>query len=414
MSAALGGALVVAPHHKGFPAAAVGRRVEELHGLGLPAGGFQTPVLLCSRARLDANVAAMQRFCDDAGMLLAPHVKTTMSPEVIARQLAAGAWAATVATPAQARAVAALGAERILLANEVSDPAALAWIAGLGEGDPELLCYVDSHTGLRLLEAARRGSGRTLQVLVELGCDGGRTGARTLEELRGLAEAVASADGLTLRGVAGFEGTVGRGRDAARLDAVRAYLERLRAAALAVAGRCERPLVSAGGSAFFEQVRELLAPLASDGTAQVVLRSGCYVTHDSGAYAGYLELTAGPPGHPPLEAALELWSRVLSAPEPGLAILDCGKRDTALDAGPPLPLHVLRAGAEEVAPLADAEIAALDDQHAYLRHPPELELGVGDLVGLGVSHPCTTLDKWRLIPLVDSERRLCGALSTLF
>ena len=39
---------------------------------------------------------------------------------------------------------------------------------------------------------------------------------------------------------------------------------------------------------------------------------------------------------------------------------------------------------------------------------------VGDLVGFGISHPCTAFDKWRVIPVVDDELRVTGAVRTFF
>jgi D-serine dehydratase len=55
-------------------------------------------------------------------------------------------------------------------------------------------------------------------------------------------------------------------------------------------------------------------------------------------------------------------------------------------------------------------VAALNDQHAHIRVKSTSALAVGDLVGMHVSHPCTSFDKFRLIPLVDDGYRLTGAI----
>jgi len=91
-------------------------------------GAFLSPVMVVKQAAIDHNVAAMAQFCTEAGVLLAPHGKTTMSPELIGRQLAAGAWGLSAATVAQVRAFRSFGVANVLLANELTDPAGIDWI----------------------------------------------------------------------------------------------------------------------------------------------------------------------------------------------------------------------------------------------------------------------------------------------
>lgn len=409
----------VQPHHKGFPASAVGRRVSELRGLPLTEGGFGTPVLLLREDALEQNLRAMRRFCEQAALSLSPHVKTTMSPEVVARQLDQGAWAVTVATPTQARTLRHLGAQRVLLANQLVDPAAIGWLGAELDRDSDFTayCYVDSADGVDLLERslAARGQGRRLPVLVELGVPGGRTGTRTVGEVVRLARLVTQTRHLRLTGVGGFEGIIDVGMQPGRLGEVEGYLLRLRQAADETAGHVSGELVvTAGGSAYVELVRDVFdTDWRAGRPIRVVLRSGCYVTHDSAGYQEYRSLMAHRPDPLALAPALELWARVLSRPEPGLALADFGKRDVGTDAGYPVARYVIRRGGSAVEAAPPLEVVALNDQHAYLKATP-MRLQVGDLVGLGVSHPCTTIDKWRLIPIVDAGRRLAGAAQTLF
>ena len=75
---------------------------------------------------------------------------------------------------------------------------------------------------------------------------------------------------------------------------------------------------------------------------RTILRSGCYVTHDSGIYERMLERRQARAAArawqsaPGLQPALEVWSRVQSRPEPGLAILTMGKRDASFDIEMPI------------------------------------------------------------------------------
>ena len=105
---------------------------------------------------------------------------------------------------------------------------------------------------------------------------------------------------------------------------------------------------------------------------------------------------------------------VLSRPEPELAILGFGKRDVAYDDGLPIPFEVRRRSGERVAVGQEMSILSLNDQHARVGIPGQVALGPGDLIGFHITHPCTTFDKWRLLPLVDDDCGVVGAVATYF
>jgi D-serine deaminase-like pyridoxal phosphate-dependent protein len=175
-------------------------------------------------------------------------------------------------------------------------------------------------------------------------------------------------------------------------------------------------VLSAGGSTYFDVVADVLAPETA--TSTVLLRSGAYQLHDSGFYATVSPFGSSGTG-PRLRPALTLWSRVLSRPEPDLAILDAGRRDAPFDEGLPVPERI-RDRRDSDGVLAGARVTALNDQHAFLRLDParSADLAVGEVVRLGISHPCTALDKWRLLPVLDSadapEPRVIDLIETVF
>lgn len=396
---------------------------------------FTLPILLVRDSALSRNTAAMAAWCARAGVSLAPHGKTTMAPQIFARQLAAGAWGLTAATIAQAQVYRAFGIDRILIANELTDPAGIRWLGRELAADPEFECYAyaDSVAGVRMLDAglavAENGLAasdtvpRRLKILVELGFRSGRTGCRDRETALEVAAAVAASDRLALAGAAGYEGGLGNDQAPATLDAVAAYCGRLAALATELRDQYERHraaasagdwIVSAGGSLYFDIVARELAPTGRGHGLAVVLRSGCYITHDHG---GYAENGPGADrGGPELTAALELWAPVLSVPEPGLALALAGRRDVGSDQGYPIPLRIRAASGDPATERAADGLAvtALNDQHAYLRLPPQVALSPGDLLCLGISHPCTTLDKWRVIPVADDDYQVIDVIHTFF
>ncbi|VXB51165.1 D-serine deaminase [Arthrobacter sp. 9V] len=381
------------------------------------SGDFSLPVMVLKEAELNHNIERMAAWCNGRGVLLAPHAKTTMSPELVRRQIEAGAWAVTVATVSQARVLAEFGMRRIIIANQVLARADLEWICAFLRGDVtrEVYVLVDSLAGVRLMDEALSGigeAGRSLPVLLELGYNGGRAGCRTTDEALAVASAISSSAHLELFGVEGFEGLVPGETAIYRLIAARAFLAAMTATVLALhnAGLLpSRPMVTSGGSAYFDEVvREFVGEWQGP-PISVVLRSGCYITHDHGLYE-----TASPlrDDADPFLPALEVWAHVLSVPATGLAILGCGRRDVPYDAGMPVPLRVRNADSERG--LADAKVTSLNDQHLFLSFSDENRLAVGELVCLGISHPCSAFDKWPLIPLVDDSYQVVGAVKTYF
>lgn len=380
---------------KGLPAAWSGRSAAQLRGATPFADGAVGPLCTLSASALDQNLAAMAQWCRANGVELAPHGKTHMSPQLFARQAAAGATAVTVATIGQARVYRAFAVDSVVLANELVDRAGLQWLATELDADPDFrfVCWVDSVRGVELMTSALTGAGRPVDVCVELGMAGGRTGCRTDACVDDVVRAVAASGRLRLVGVAGYE--------AATAGDVRGYLEWLRATTIRLTAQFEadRVIVSAGGSSYFDVVADVLTDWPADIAVRTILRSGCYLTHDDGVYARTSPLRAA------LTPALTVWAPVVSRPEPDLALVMMGRRDVSFDDALPTPNG-----------LPDSSVERLNDQHAYLRlgNADRDRVEVGTWLGFGVSHPCTTFDKWQLIPLLDDEHRVVELVRTFF
>ena len=379
------------------------------------AGDFLLPVVVLKESALAHNVELMARYCRAHGVDLAPHGKTAMAPQLALRQLEAGAWGITAATVAQARVFRSFGIGRILLANELVDRAGLRWVAKELAADPafDFLCLADSAAGVARLGDALAGTPRPARVLVELGMPGRRAGCRSIAEARTVAEAVARTPALELAGVEGYEG-LSEDRDEVDrfLGNLRELAEELDGAGL-FAGRAEI-VVSAGGSAWLDRVVEILGGgwrLAAP--VRVVLRSGSYLTHDSVHYERVSPFGTRIPGER-LRPALEAWGAVLSRPEPGRAIVGFGKRDVPYDLDLPLPRLVRSADGELRSVDGELTVIELNDQHAFVSVADGFEVAVGDLVGCGISHPCTAFDKWPLLPVVDDDYTVVDAVRTYF
>lgn len=383
------------------------------------------PLAVLRRSALAHNLAWMQDFARRKGVDLAPHGKTTMAPALFAQQLAAGAWGLTFATVFQAAAGVEALAQRIIIANQVVADADLDGLRALlaRHADLRVWFLVDSLAQLALIEdwAARRAFDGRFDVLLEMGIPGQRTGCRTRDEALALAQALAKSKVVRLGGIECYEGGVARCDSEHDAREVTALVRRVSEVArdCDAQGLFTEPeiLLTAGGSAVFDLVVPLLRTQGLSRPVRGVLRSGCYITHDHGNYARFLAQVQEREGlDSSLRPALEVWALVQSVPEPGLALLTCGRRDISYDLEMPMPTRLARRGAR-VADAAPAgwKISALNDQHAYLRFDPAgTAPQVGDRVALGISHPCTTFDKWRWMPLVEDDGRVSGAIETRF
>ncbi|MBE7367034.1 amino acid deaminase [Ramlibacter pallidus] len=409
------------PHHAG----ALRRSAIGAQGWNVLRGDLPLPLAVIRRDALAGNLSWMQEFAANHGVGLAPHGKTTMSPQLFRRQLDAGAWGMTFATVGQLRAGVAAGARRCIIANQVFQAVDLRGISEMKRAHPDLAVafLVDSMAQLDLVETwhAANADAPPFDVLLEIGVAGARTGCRTHEEALAVAQRLHASAATRLVGIECYEGLGATGKSEADIAYANALMERVRD----VARACDAQqlfeggeiLLTAGGSAIFDLVADALK-LALSRPVRGLLRSGCYVTHDHGTYHRFLGAVSARMGcgHG-LHAAMEVWAAVQSCPEPGLAILSVGKRDISYDLELPQPIAFRpRDGRDTTQAPADWKITGLNDQHAYLRGTgaEHAALRVGDLVALGISHPCTTFDKWRWIPVVDAQYNVRDAIVTCF
>lgn len=378
------------------------------------------PAAVLYEDRLKHNLQWMQTFAATYGAKLAPHGKTTMAPKLFLRQIAAGAWGITLATPPQVRVAQEHGIRRVLMANQLVGKQNMCMISRLLE-DPgfEFFCLVDSAELVTSLGKFFQDRGQRLNVLIEMGADGGRTGIRNREQLEAVMTSLSQwRDQIALCGVEVYEGVLQDEESVSRL--LQTAVETARG--LSSQRRFDRsPMILSGaGSRWYDVVAEAFSKAEIGAPFEVVLRPGCYITHDVGAYSEAQQqiqvrnavAKQMPPG---LLPALQLWAYVQSVPERTKAIVALGRRDAAFDSGLPVPaLHYHPGAAAPVASPAGWKLTRLMDQHAFLEIAEGNDIRVGDMIAFDISHPCLTFDKWRYLPIVDSHYRVIDVVQTFF
>ena len=412
----------ISPQNKGLGLIANEMRAEDIAKLGwnLLHEDLSLPVAVLDAGKIEHNLEWMRQFIDAYGVRLAPHGKTTMAPKLFEMQMSHGAWGITLATAHQTFVAWQHGIKRVLMANQLAGRQNMALVSRmLEDSEFEYYCLVDSADSVNQLGAFFSSRGQRLHVLLEIGVPGGRGGVRNEAQLQAVLKALSESKGaVVLCGVELYEGIL---EDE---STIRAFLERAAgiAAKLMAEGRIDRQpaILSGAGSAWFDVVAEVFSGGKFPRPVEIVLRPGCYLTHDAGFYrevhARILErnpvarrMLQG------LQPALQVWAYVQSVPEETRAIVGIGKRDASFDLGLPMPSVHFRPGSEEPkrAP-SHWKLTKLMDQHAYLEFAAGDDVRVGDMIGFDISHPCLTFDRWRTIPVIDSQHRVVDIVQTFF
>jgi D-serine dehydratase len=389
-------------------------------GWNLLREDLSLPSAVLYRDRIEHNLAWMQRFMDAYKIKLAPHGKTTMAPRLFQMQLDGGAWGITLASAHQAMVAHAYGIHRVLMANQLVGKQNMQVVADLlCDSEYEFYCLVDSAAGVDLLGEFFFARGLRLNVLLELGVMGGRCGVRDDQQLNAVADALTRwSETVQLSGVELYEGVL---KDE---ESIRQFMRRACEVTQKLLGQdrfARQPAILSGaGSAWYDVAAEEFSAAKFGDAIEIVLRPGCYLTHDVGNYEMQQKriLESNPIAREMrsgLLPALHVWTYVQSIPEGELAIVQMGRRDAAFDSGLPTPALHFRPGSKspQLTP-AYWETTKIMDQHAYLKIGVSDDVQVGDMVGFNISHPCLTFDKWRTLPIVDENYNVVDVVQTFF
>ncbi|MFC3092774.1 amino acid deaminase [Alteromonas sediminis] len=376
------------------------------------------PAAIILESKLNNNLGWMQAYSERKRVSLAPHGKTTMTPDLFHLQLDAGAWGITLATVEQVAAAYNHGIRRILLANQLIGKANMQLIDDLLD-DPEFefYCLLDSKENLVQLERFFCQTPHTLNVLIEISPPKGRCGCINYEEALALANAVKKSSFTELAGVEFYEGTL------STVDQVDTFLNTAMSIFDGLYSNhyftTETILFTGAGSAWYDRVAEKFSH-NQKADVTYLIRPGCYLIHDKGIYEvaqnKVLERDHTAQAMPTqLQSSLEVWAYVLSTPsDSNRAIVGMGKRDVAFDAGYPIPVKWFRPGWDAPRELTKTRTTKVMDQHSMLHTYANEKLMPGDLIGFATSHPCLTLDKWCSIHLVDDSLTVLKTMKTCF
>lgn len=356
------------------------------------------------------NINWMQEFADFHHVLLAPHGKTSLTPEIIQLQVEEGAWGITVANIQQAYVAKKAGAKRVIIANQIIGESNFKLAAELMV-EVELYVCVDSVSNIRALATFFSQQVKPLNVLIEYGVPHGRCGVRTEAEVHDLVKELKQHSCLSLQGLEFYEGVIhGENEEQKVQQFVSQVCDLfLRLDAQSIFD-CESPIISGAGSAWYDIVTQAFLSLPS--RLRKIIRPGCYVSHDKGIYQTAQRKVIERLSHfdqltnfiqNDLKSAIEVWAYAQSRPESNRIIVALGKRDVAFDTELPKLEKVYRDG--KLIEFDGHLVVTKDvmDQHMFLEVPDDCPICVGDALVFSTSHPCITFDKWRHIAISENN-----------
>ncbi|RJX73851.1 amino acid deaminase [Vibrio sinensis] len=381
------------------------------------------PCATLKMSAVDNNIAWMQRFAKQTNVLLCPHIKTSLTPAIISKQIEAGAWGVTVATIQQAFVAKACKAKNIILANQLVGKSNFDLALTLiDDNECQLLVCIDSISNASALNDFFQANNMSLNVLVEIGVNGGRCGVRNKDELGTLISFIRSCSNLSLQGIEFYEGVIHSENEVNEIREFLFYIEEMANQYLdsSIFDTCQ-PIITGAGSAFYDLVVEMFSSLPA--AYQKIIRPGCYVSHDTGIYDRAQKnlrtrlldsnsISCEISGD--LISAIEIWAYVQSRPEQNKLIINIGKRDVAFDSDLPKLERAFRFGQPLDISFNNIVATSVMDQHMFLDVPIDCTLEVGDIVVFSTSHPCITFDKWRYITIIDDHDNVIGWMKTEF
>ena len=382
------------------------------------------PIMVLKNDELNHNLTTFAEYLKQHNLSISPHGKTTMSPQLFYKQLEAGAWGITAGAINQIQVMYRYGIKKILLANQLLGKSHLKTIAHLINNDKDFsfYCFIDSVEQFQNIKSNLENITliNPINLLPEIGASNGRTGIRSKENFLELVNEISNdkSNNFNFAGIASYEGIsaiVMKGSQ--EVHDFCSFMEQIiNDIPPNQFSHLKELIITAGGSTHFDIIGERFSKLDLSIPVRVLLRSGCYITHDHGPYLEALKTAEEDKNRQwdrVLQPALEIWSYVQSIPENNLAFLTMGKRDVPYDSGLPIPLKRFRPG-KGFLDIGTAEIFNTNDQHAFVKLVDNHGWKVGDMICSGISHPCTAFDKWKFIPVVDSKYNVTDGVLTFF
>jgi D-serine deaminase-like pyridoxal phosphate-dependent protein len=357
-------------------------------------GDLATPCLVLDAERMERNVARLRARLDGLGVSLRPHLKTAKSVDVARRVMTSPAGPATVSTLREAAQFAAAGVRDIIYAVGIA-PSKLLQVLELRAQGADIAVVLDTVEQAQAVAQASRKAGTRIPALIEIDCDGHRSGVLPTDTQRLVEIGRALEAGAELRGVLTHAGGsyTARGVEALRQCAEAERRSVVEAATILREAGLACPVVSVGSTP--------TAHNATDLTGVTEVRAGVFVFFDLVmAGIGVCQVE---------DIAVSVLATVIGHQrDKGWILVDAGwmalsqdrgTRRQAVDQGYGLVCDA--AGT----PYADLIVADANQEHGIITVRPGSggvlpDLAIGDRVRILPNHACATTAQHRAYHVV--------------
>jgi D-serine deaminase-like pyridoxal phosphate-dependent protein len=352
--------------------------VTSMNAVGQDKWSLDTPALVVDLDTMENSIARIARTCREHGVAWRPHTKGLKTPEIVRKEIAAGAIGVTCAKLGEAEVMADAGVRDILIANQIVGPAKIARLMALLDR-ADVIVSVDSVSNVTELAAATVRLGKKLRVVIEVDIGMKRAGVAPGAPVLALADVIARHAGLVFAGLMAWESHAVAIADPAEKERVVAAAIALLTESAAACRARGHPIkiVSCGGSGTFPYcVRQ---PGVTEVQAGGAILSGNYYRTQQ---------------HLDFPCALTVLATVTSRPTPTRIVIDAGIKAMSTDGALPVPI-----GIPEVRSLRiSAEHSTIE-----LQEPSEVPR-IGDNLELIAGHSDSTVNLHEEIAAVRRGR----------
>ena len=335
---------------------------------GMPVEELETPILVIDLDAMERNLDLMMSILDGSGIRLRPHLKTAKSPALAQKMIQAGAVGICCAKLSEAEVMANAGITDILLTSEVAGFGKFERLVALAARLPHFKAVVDNKQAVDAIASVARERGVTVNLMIELDVNTGRSGQVTPQGVLQLADHIRATDGVDLAGIHAYAGHAQikpeenrRDLNAAAMTLLSETVELLREHNHAI------PILSGGGT----------------GSVRIDVEHGLLTEIQAGSFL--LMDTAYRDAGVEFENALTCLSTIISRPTAERAVCDAGNKTVTRDGGTP-----------EVSNRKGVYYLRGSDEHGSLEVRPdelESEMPVGEVISILPSHVCTTINQ---------------------
>ena len=397
----------------------------------------QFPILTMKESVFKKNIKSMNNFANYNGVSLAPHCKTSMCPQILKKLNDLNYWGFSAANNQQLSMLLEMGIKKIIIANLITNKSNIINLFKLiekyGYAKKIYLC-VDSTFGVNLLKelSIQYKFKHKLRILIETGFQNSRNGVRNLNSLNILTgKIIKLPSNFIFCGILFYEGAVSEKNYKKTINKVNKFISfSLKAFDYLLKNNFfsnEEIILSGGGSEYFDLIINSFQKYKNIKNIRLIIRPGTFIAYGHGHYLKSIEnidkrgtlfinkknIKATNLFNP----SLELWGHIISMQDSNRAILNFGKRDVHYDRGYPIPLSIYRKGKlfQKINPKQNKyKIYKMSDHHAFLYFTNDQDIRIGDLIKLGVTHPCVTIDKWDFFYMIDEKYNVKEGLKTFF